>query len=57
MIYTTIDMHLEASRNYKLAMLACQAPSRQTGNQTDISMPGPLLMDAYRNARRAVKGI
>jgi tetratricopeptide (TPR) repeat protein len=57
MIYTGMDGHLEASRNYKLAMLARQSPCTQTCNSTDIAMPGPLLMDAYRNARKAVKVI
>jgi tetratricopeptide (TPR) repeat protein len=46
-IYSDMDRRPEASENYKLALLA---------RQTDIVPASPLLMDAYRNARAAVKG-
>jgi hypothetical protein len=48
LIYTSMGLHLEASRNYKLALLA---------RQTDIKSASPLLMDAYRNARTRVKSV
>jgi tetratricopeptide (TPR) repeat protein len=46
MMYSSLGNNLEASKQYKLALLS---------RQTDIESASPLLMDAYRNARTAVK--
>ncbi|MDR1230887.1 MAG: hypothetical protein LBK61_05750 [Spirochaetaceae bacterium] len=64
MIYAGMGNNHEASGHYKLALLARQT-SGQTGKQTDgqpdkqpgIESASPLLMDAYRNACAAVKGM
>jgi hypothetical protein len=64
MIYAGIGNNHEASGHYKLALLALQT-SGHTDNQTDgqpdkqpdIVSASPLLMDAYRNACAAVKGM
>jgi tetratricopeptide (TPR) repeat protein len=73
-IYSDMGKHPEASKHYKLALLARQTPlvpaspssasqtppnpaSPSSASQTNIVSASPLLMDAYRNARRAVKGI
>jgi hypothetical protein len=63
MMYANMGRHHEASEEYKLALLARQSeqPDNQTDgqpdNQTGIVSASPLLMDAYRNACAAVKGI
>jgi hypothetical protein len=48
LIYTSMGLRLEASKHYKLALLA---------RQTDIVPASPLLMDAYRNACASVKSV
>jgi tetratricopeptide (TPR) repeat protein len=48
LIYANMGNHHEASKHYKLALLA---------RQTDIVSASPLLMDAYRNAHSAVKSM
>jgi tetratricopeptide (TPR) repeat protein len=56
MMYTNMGRHHEASGHYKLALLVLQT-SGQPDNQTGIESASPLLMDAYRNACAAVKGM
>ena len=48
LIYTSMGLPLEASRNYEKALLY---------RQTNIESASPLLMDAYRNARALIKSI
>jgi tetratricopeptide (TPR) repeat protein len=64
MMYANMGRHHEASGHYKLALLARQTsgqPDNQTDGQPDkqpdIESASPLLMDAYRNACAAVKGM
>jgi predicted phage gp36 major capsid-like protein len=56
MIYAGMGNNHEASGHYKLALLARQT-SGQPDKQPGIESASPLLMDAYRNACAAVKGM